>query len=156
MTFDLSLLPSALISTLGLQESGRFAAEFKFATTTQWCPPTTGEVFDRRDQSKNTSATCSLQGSVNYKTRQWEARKSKLHMTLVMNEAPPLAALMVAPGAALISTAAVNPAGMNLYEFMSIGRSNDSYPELTRAHFERWIYKFSKHYGYTVICIMRV
>ena len=155
MTFDLSLLPSALISTLGLQESGRLAAEFKFTTTTQWCPPRAGEAR-RSDPSKNTVATCSLQGSVGYKARQWEARKSKMHVALVMNEAPSLAALMVAPGAALVSTAAVNAYGLNLLENMSIGRSYDSYPELTRAHFERWVYKFSKHYGYTVICIMRV
>ena len=62
---------------------------------------------------------------------------------------------MIASGAALGSTTAITSTP-NLFENMSIGRSNDSYPELTRAHFERWVYKFSKHYGYTVICIMRV
>ena len=160
MTFDLNLLPSALISTLGLQESGRFAAEFKFTTTTQWRPPRAGEAR-RADQSKYMAATCTLQGCVGYKARQWEARKSKMHVTLVMNETPSLAALMIASGAALGSTAAITTSAssekhLSLLENMSIGRSNDSYPELTRAHFERWVYKFSKHYSYTVACIMRV
>ena len=160
MCVNVSALPADLSSYLELSSSSTSSllAEVKVTWTTQWRPlqqalPTEG----RKDGSKTCDTSCTLKASINYKPGQWENREAKVHFTLVMNESPPLAALLVLRGDKFASRSAPPATGMNLEHVMCIGRRGEDFPQdLTVAHFQRWVYEFSVKHNFMIISILRV
>ena len=160
MCVNASALPADLSSYLELSSSSTspLLAEMKVTWTTQWRPLNQASQTDgRRDQSKDEHTTCKLSASINYKAGQWESREGKVHLTLVLNESPPLAALLVIRGDKFASRSTPPTATVNISHEMHIGRRGEDFPQdLTEAHFQRWVYEFSVKHNFMIISILRV
>ena len=157
--FDVSAMPPDLSSYLQLNNGSTCTrlAEMKVTWTTQWRPPERASPAEgRTDVSAGGQfVSCRLQGSVNYRAGQWVRRAEKVHFILVMNESPPLAALLVSRGDRLPDDRASK--APSLAHTMHLGRAYEDFPaQLTNAHFERWVHEFSIENNFVIICILRV
>ena len=136
-----------------LLQDGSVLLEMKATVLTEWSPPQVTET-DRFDLSKAATKAFELHSAWGYKEEQWASRHSKFQSLLVVCQHPPLIALLVAPGNALLQGNAKSGArtanlGINIDDV----QRHETYPTLTYAHFERWLHKATRVHGWHIMCI---
>jgi hypothetical protein len=158
---DSSLLSNSLRDMLTpLLQDGSVQIEMKATVLTEWVPPQEGNT-DRNDLSKAATQAFKLQATWCYHTDQWSSRLSKLHTLLVVCQHPPTLALLLAPGKDLPQGNAQpreakgrHARDMTAEILIDHVERHNTYPTLTSAHFERWLLKTTRTFGYSIVCII--